>query len=78
LLNRSKEKLVLEKESLPEEENNNSNNGTDNLVFYFRGHGNGHGVGLSQWGAYGMASQGYSYEDILKYYYQGVQLKKIY
>jgi stage II sporulation protein D len=78
LLNRSKEKPVLEKESLPEEENNNSNNGTDNLVFYFRGHGNGHGVGLSQWGAYGMASQGYSYEDILKYYYQGVQLKKIY
>jgi stage II sporulation protein D len=78
LLNRSKDEPVLEKKCLPEEENNNSNNGTDNLVFSFRGKGNGHGVGLSQWGAYGMASQGYSYEDILKYYYQGVQLKKIY
>jgi stage II sporulation protein D len=78
LLNRSKEESVQEKKSLPKEENYISDNGTDKLVFSFRGKGNGHGVGLSQWGAYGMASQGYSYEDILKYYYQGVQLKKIY
>lgn len=77
LLNRSKEEPLLEEKGLPKEENNTTNS-TDKLIFSFRGQGNGHGVGLSQWGAYGMASQGYSYEDILKYYYQGVQLKKIY
>lgn len=36
------------------------------------GSGWGHGLGLSQWGAYGMARQGYSYQDILKYYYSGI------
>ena len=51
---------------------------TDGLLFTFKGLGSGHGVGLSQWGAYGMASEGYSYEDILKYYYQGIQLTKLY
>lgn len=75
LLNRPKNEPVPEKKSLPEEKKDSH---VDKLVFSFRGQGNGHGVGLSQWGAYGMASQGYSYEDILKYYYQGVQLKKIY
>jgi stage II sporulation protein D len=75
LLNRPKKESVPEKTSLPEK---NKDNHTDRLVFSFQGQGNGHGVGLSQWGAYGMASQGYSYEDILKYYYQEVQLKKIY
>lgn len=38
------------------------------------GRGFGHGVGMSQYGAYGMASQGYNYQDILKYYYSGVTL----
>ncbi len=40
--------------------------------FVFQGAGNGHGVGLSQKGAQGMAVKGYSYKDILKYYYQGI------
>ncbi|SHJ18118.1 SpoIID/LytB domain-containing protein [Desulfofundulus thermosubterraneus] len=40
----------------------------------FRGSGWGHGVGMSQYGALGMASQGYSYQEILKYYYSGVQI----
>ncbi len=40
--------------------------------------GYGHGVGMSQYGADGMAKQGYDYKQILKYYYQGITLKKIY
>ncbi|MCL6634292.1 MAG: SpoIID/LytB domain-containing protein [Peptococcaceae bacterium] len=40
----------------------------------FTGSGWGHGLGLSQWGACGMARQGYSYQDILKYYYSGISL----
>ncbi|HHW69056.1 MAG TPA: stage II sporulation protein D [Tenericutes bacterium] len=39
--------------------------------------GYGHGVGMSQYGAQGMAKSGYKYDEILKYYYQGVELKKI-
>ena len=38
--------------------------------------GYGHGVGMSQYGAQGMAKQGYKYDEILKYYYSGVDLKK--
>jgi len=36
--------------------------------------GFGHGVGMSQYGAQGMASAGYSYQDILKHYYQNTQI----
>lgn len=39
--------------------------------------GYGHGVGLSQYGALGMAKEGYNYIEILKYYYTGVEIKKI-
>lgn len=39
--------------------------------------GFGHGVGMSQYGALGMAKEGYSYDKILKYYYQGTEIKKI-
>ena len=42
----------------------------------FRGRGVGHGVGLSQWGAQGMALAGKSYEDILKHYYTGIDLTR--
>ncbi|MBQ6555785.1 MAG: SpoIID/LytB domain-containing protein, partial [Firmicutes bacterium] len=42
----------------------------DSIVF--SGAGWGHGVGMSQCGAYGMASQGYDYKEILKYYYKGI------
>ncbi len=38
------------------------------------GHGFGHGVGMSQWGAYGMALRGKSHAEILRHYYQGAQL----
>jgi stage II sporulation protein D len=54
--------------------------GAEGLIesFTFRGRGWGHGVGLCQVGAYGMARSGRSYEEILKTYYTGVELKKAY
>ncbi len=38
--------------------------------------GYGHGVGMSQYGAEGMAREGYSYQDILKHYYTDIEIKK--
>lgn len=38
--------------------------------------GYGHGVGMSQYGAQAMALKGSTYDEILKHYYQGVQIKK--
>jgi stage II sporulation protein D len=46
--------------------------------FTFTGRGWGHGVGLCQVGAYGMARAGLSYEKILKSYYTGISLTKLY
>jgi stage II sporulation protein D len=46
--------------------------------FTFDGRGYGHGVGLCQTGAVGMARAGRSYEEILKTYYSGVQIYKAY
>lgn len=39
--------------------------------------GYGHGVGMSQYGAEGMAREGKTYEEIIKHYYQGVEIKKL-
>src|SRR4029079_9170921 len=39
-----------------------------------RGHGWGHGLGLSQWGAYGYAKRGWTYDRILAHYYTGTTL----
>lgn len=47
----------------------------DHILFTTRGYG--HGVGMSQWGANGMAETGSSYQEILKHYYQGVVLSRI-
>jgi stage II sporulation protein D len=44
----------------------------------FSGSGSGHGVGMCQWGAKGMAEQGSSYKQILDFYYTGVSLNKLY
>ncbi|MDE6589687.1 MAG: SpoIID/LytB domain-containing protein, partial [Oscillospiraceae bacterium] len=44
----------------------------NNGMFTFVGKGWGHNVGLSQWGAYAMAKQGYTYLDILQFYYTGI------
>ncbi len=43
--------------------------------FVFYGKGNGHGVGMSQYGAKGMAEAGYSYKEILKYYFTGITVE---
>lgn len=39
--------------------------------------GYGHGVGMSQYGANGYANHGYTYEDIIKHYYSGVEISKL-
>ena len=49
----------------------------DNNKIYITTKGYGHGVGMSQYGAQAMALKGYKYDEILKYYYQGVEIKKI-
>jgi len=76
LMKKNKEKREKEKvEKIPKVEIVKSN---APLTFIFSGSGNGHGVGMSQWGAYGMALQGSGYQDILKYYYQGINIIKKY
>jgi stage II sporulation protein D len=41
-------------------------------AFTITGHGWGHGVGMSQWGAYGYAKHGWDYKAILRHYYTGI------
>ena len=48
------------------------------LGMTFFGRGWGHGVGMCQVGAFGMALDGATYEEILKKYYKGIELKKLY
>ena len=48
------------------------------LGMTFYGRGWGHGVGMCQVGAYGMALDGATYDEILKKYYKGIDLKKFY
>ena len=40
----------------------------------FTSNGSGHGVGMSQYGADGMAMKGYSYKEILRHYYSGTEV----
>ncbi len=40
-------------------------------------YGYGHGVGMSQYGAQGMAKEGYTAEQILKHYYSGIQIETV-
>jgi len=42
-----------------------------------RGGGFGHGIGMSQYGARGMAEKGYNYKEIIDYYYSNVVVKKM-
>ncbi len=41
------------------------------------GKGFGHGVGMSQWGAYRMAQAGHNYRDILKHYYKDIEITRL-
>ena len=48
------------------------------LLFIFAGAGWGHGVGMCQNGAIGMAEHGYDYREILRHYYNGAEVKKVF
>lgn len=52
---------------------------TDGVItgYTFWGGGNGHGIGMSQNGAYAMTCQGMTYKDILQFFYNGCQIQKI-
>ena len=52
-----------------------SGKNTGETTYTFTGTGWGHNVGLSQWGANAMAKRGYTYEDILKFYYTGITIE---
>lgn len=43
--------------------------------YSFNGSGNGHQLGMSQWGAYAMANRGYTYDQIIEFYYPGTYVK---
>jgi len=47
-------------------------------VIIASGRGNGHGLGLCQWGATARAANGHSCEKILKHYYNGVKINRMY
>jgi len=64
----------LEEDTAAEEQESPEEQGLSSVTF--NGSGWGHGLGMSQYGAAGMASQGYSFQEILQYYYTGVELIK--
>ena len=47
------------------------------IAFTLKGYGFGHGLGLSQWGAYNLALQGRTYDQIVLHYYKNTILAKI-
>ena len=49
----------------------------DNAQVVFSGRGYGHGVGMSQWGAFAMANEGRSAEEIVEYYYADVAIEQL-
>lgn len=49
---------------------------TNSIDFVVKGYG--HGVGMSQWGAQGMAEEGYKYYEILSHYYKDTTIKDLY
>ena len=64
-----------------ERSGNSSNTGsnttptvTNPTSYTFNGSGWGHSVGMSQWGAYAMAQKGFTYDQILKFYFTGIEI----
>ena len=47
-----------------------------NSQLHMSGRGYGHGVGMSQWGAYGMAQQGKTAVEIVRHYFRGVTVER--
>lgn len=64
-----REKLGLQSSDFSIEQKNNH--------FVFTTKGFGHGVGMSQYGANGMAQEGKTYQEIVKYYYKGIEVSKV-
>ncbi len=50
----------------------------DSKNIIIKGKGNGHGVGLCQWGAIGQSKKGIEYEEILNHYFPGTTIKNLY
>lgn len=48
-----------------------------NQTFVLTGSGYGHGLGACQWGMKGMAQRGHSWHQILRYYYQGIEFRRL-
>lgn len=76
------EELVLNNESvrtdltiLPSAYFTVTKTNTDEIII--KGGGFGHGLGMSQYGAKALAEKGYSYKDIIKYYYDDVVIKSL-
>jgi stage II sporulation protein D len=46
--------------------------------FALEGRGHGHGAGLCQWGAAGLAREGRGYREILLHYYPGTEVQRLY
>lgn len=64
-----------EQPSTPETKpDQNGQPSTPPVSYTFTGSGWGHSVGMSQWGAYAMAQQGFTYEEILKFYFTGIAI----
>ncbi|MDO4582178.1 MAG: SpoIID/LytB domain-containing protein [Bacillota bacterium] len=53
---------------------------TGSEIIVINGYGYGHGVGMSQWGAMGMAAAGYGWRDIIEHYYcmNGIYVERVY
>lgn len=64
-----REKLNLQSSDFKVEQNN------QHLIFTTRGYG--HGIGMSQYGANGMAKEGKDYKEIIKYYYKDVEISTL-
>ena len=52
--------------------------GSSVASYTFTGRGWGHGVGMCQYGAFGLAKMGVKYDEIIRHYYTGVELTKAY
>ncbi len=81
-----KELIVIDKSQNTQNLLNNINNNNnisyaskitrqDSNSITFIGKGWGHGVGMSQYGANSLAKKGYKYDEILKYYYTGIDVR---
>lgn len=76
------DKIIIDGRELRELFSLNSTNFTISLdkrlnIIEIETYGSGHGVGMSQWGANGMAKHGSIFEEILKHYYTGVEIKEL-